>query len=244
MPNPDPAPAENEAPAVTQLPDSSIRPLVVDNHEATRLGTALVLRRESWVARCLLAADIQEALAITRRHRPEVAVLDISNAGPFIPSATAQLRDAHPGIAIVLTSRCRVSAPEPATLGARAFLPSGSSAREIAAAVRAAVLSVEYRPAPAADEPLAQLTDRERDLLLFISQGATNREIAEHLHLGPDSVKKSASALYRKLGVRNRAEAAQKAAHLLGFAAPAGGATGRSPFGPKRNDSGGRTDPA
>jgi DNA-binding NarL/FixJ family response regulator len=220
--------------ATTQLPDSSIRPLIVEGHEATRLGTALVLRRQPWVARCLLAANIQEAVAMAARHRPEVALLDISNVGPFVPSATAQLSDTHPGIAIVLTSRCRVAAPGPEALGARAFLPAGTSAREIVAAVRAAVLSVEYRPAPSTDEPVAHLTDRERELLLLISHGATNREIADHLHLGPDSIKKSASALYRKLGVRNRTEAAQKAAHLLGFVSTAPGERDHSPFGPRR----------
>jgi DNA-binding CsgD family transcriptional regulator len=49
----------------------------------------------------------------------------------------------------------------------------------------------------------------------LISTGATNREIAVVLHLGPDSVKKSAGTLYRKLGVRNRAEAARRAAELV-----------------------------
>ena len=105
-------------------------------------------------------------------------------------------------------------------MGARAFLPPGTSAREIVAAVRAAVLSVDYPDAATSNRRLTHLTDRERDLLLLISQGATNREIADHLHLGPDSIKKNASALYRKLGVRNRAEAAQRAVHVLGFASP------------------------
>jgi two-component system response regulator DesR len=52
-------------------------------------------------------------------------------------------------------------------------------------------------------------------LLVLISTGATNREIAQELNLGPDSVKKNASALYRKLGVRNRTEAAQRAIQML-----------------------------
>jgi DNA-binding NarL/FixJ family response regulator len=51
---------------------------------------------------------------------------------------------------------------------------------------------------------------------VLLGTGATNREIADRLHLGPDSIKKSATALYRKLGVRNRTEAAQRAASILG----------------------------
>jgi two-component system response regulator DesR len=202
--------------SATPLPDKSIKALVIDGHEATRLGIALVLRRQAWVGRCLLAADASAAAELAARHRPEIAVLDISNAGPFVTGITARLHESHQGMAIVLTARCRLALPGPVrSLGAVAFLPPGTPAREIAAAARAAVLSVDYRrPAPRSAQSLG-LTDRERDLLLLISEGSTNREIAELLHLGPDSVKKSASALYRKLGVRNRTEAAQRSAGLL-----------------------------
>ncbi|MBS0548849.1 MAG: helix-turn-helix transcriptional regulator [Proteobacteria bacterium] len=61
-----------------------------------------------------------------------------------------------------------------------------------------------------------ELTEREREILLLLGTGKTNREIAERLHLGPDSIKKSATVLYRKLGVRNRTEAARRAELLLG----------------------------
>jgi DNA-binding NarL/FixJ family response regulator len=198
-----------------QLPANSIRPLIVDSHEATRLGTAVILQREPWVARCLLAADGLHAAELATRGRPQVALLDISNAGPFVASATGRLRDAHPRVAIVLTSRCQLTLPGgPRAVGASALVPPGSAARELVTAVQAAILSVDYR-APRPDRTALELSERERDLLLLISEGATNREIAGRLHLGPDSVKKNASALYRKLGVRNRTEAAQRAAHLL-----------------------------
>jgi two-component system response regulator DesR len=53
-------------------------------------------------------------------------------------------------------------------------------------------------------------------VLELLATGATNREIAAQLHLGPDSVKKHAAALYRKLGVRNRTEAVQQALQIFG----------------------------
>ena len=58
------------------------------------------------------------------------------------------------------------------------------------------------------------LTQRERDVLAGIATGATNREIAAQLHLSPHTVKEHTSAVYRKLGVRNRAEAVQRAQRL------------------------------
>ena len=186
------------------IPDHAIHPLVVDRHVATRLGLAVLLQREPWVARCLLAQDGREGAALARTHRPDVAVLDVSDAGPFVASETALLRDAHASIQIVLTSRCAGHlGVAPGEFGAAAFLPPDASSSEIVAAVRGAVMShaPEERPRPL-DKPSA-LTDRERQLLVLMSTGATNREIADRLHLGPDSVKKNASALYRKIGARN-----------------------------------------
>ncbi|MGD0196844.1 MAG: response regulator transcription factor [Solirubrobacteraceae bacterium] len=201
------------------IPDRTIRPLVVDGHVTTRIGLAVLLQREPWVGRCLLAQDAREGAALARRHRPEVAVLDVSQAGPFVASATAALRDAHPGIGIVLTSRCasQLSASL-LELGATDFLPPGASGSEIVAAVWGAVMSRRAPERQARPEGPGILTERERELLALMSTGATNKEIAKRLHLGPDSVKKSASALYRKLGVRNRTEAVRHVALLLAAA--------------------------
>ena len=203
-----------------RLPTDSVGALVVDAHEPTRLGLALLLRRQRWVGACWLAAGSEEALALARRHRPDVAILDVSDTGPLAGAITRRLRAAHPGVEIVLSSRCRSSlgAP-PAALGAAAFLPAGTDTDTILAAVRASLISgeaiVEGPTLAQRDDPAA-LNDREREILALLSTGATNREIAARLHLGPDSVKKAATALYRKLGVRNRTEAAQRAATFLG----------------------------
>jgi two-component system response regulator DesR len=206
------APPEPEA-----LPDSSVRAIVIDAHAPSRIGLAALLEEQPWIERCLLAADSQESVALTRRHRPDVAILDISQTGPFAGSITAMIRAAHPGVQILLTSRCRTSpgAP-PASLGAVGFLPAGVSPEDVIDTVRTAVVGGEpLDPAPAAAPAGLELSDREREILFLLGTGKTNREIGEHLHLGPDSVKKSATALYRKLGVRNRTEAAQRAAALL-----------------------------
>ena len=66
----------------------------------------------------------------------------------------------------------------------------------------------------AADAPAGSLSPRERDVLELIATGATNAEIATSLHLSPHTVKEHASAVYRKLDVRNRAEAVQRAQRL------------------------------
>ena len=62
--------------------------------------------------------------------------------------------------------------------------------------------------------PPTQLSSREREVLALIATGATNAEIAGQLFLSPHTVKEHTSALYRKLGVRNRAQAVQRAERI------------------------------
>jgi DNA-binding NarL/FixJ family response regulator len=205
------------SPNALVLPDGAITPLIVNESEATRIGLAVLLQRQRWVGRCVLAEDVSGATTLAGRHRPEVALLDISNAGPFAATLTKALHAAHQSVQIVLTSRCAMSpSAPPHQLGAVAFLPPTASSQETVSTLRAAALSIDVQARPRAALVHTGLTDREHELLVLISTGATNREIAARLNLGPDSIKKHATALYRKLGVRNRTEAARRAAELIG----------------------------
>ena len=58
------------------------------------------------------------------------------------------------------------------------------------------------------------LSEREREVLALMAAGSTNPEIAAALHLSPHTVKEHTSSVYRKLGVRNRIEAVQRAQRL------------------------------
>ncbi|MEH3054245.1 MAG: response regulator transcription factor [Patulibacter minatonensis] len=194
--------------------------LVVDAHEPSRIGLGLLLQRESWVRRCVVAGTIERAAQLVEHHRPAAVVLDVSQLGPFAGSAIATLREARPGLQVVLTAHSTgVNVTNPRQLGAHAFLPASTPAASILDAVRAALLEesvpaiVPVAPRPSFEGP--SLSQRERDVLALLVTGATNREIAAELYLGPDTVKKHASSLYRKLGVRNRTEATQQASRLL-----------------------------
>ncbi|HWI70669.1 MAG TPA: response regulator transcription factor [Baekduia sp.] len=187
------------------LPEGAVRVLVADPHEATRIGMAVLLKRQGWVGACLMAESQGEARRVAAAARPDVAVVDVSSLGPFVEPAVAALREAHGAMAVVLTARC-------AAVRVAGVLPSSATGAEIVEAVRAAV--VDRRPVrPPSAEQL--LTERERQVLELLSLGLTNREIAERLHLGPDSIKKHARSVYRKLGVRNRTEAVHQALALF-----------------------------
>jgi DNA-binding NarL/FixJ family response regulator len=191
----------------------TLRILIVDSYDASRIGLALMLGRAPAVAECLTVASDADAVALARRHGPEVAVIDISQRGPFAGTLARALREVAPDIRLVLTSRCASSAPAAMrATRASAFIPAGSSGPTTIGAILAAA----HRDATPPVQPTAagQLSDRERDVLALLASGATNREIAAELHLSAEAIKKHASAIYRKLGVRNRTEASQRARAL------------------------------
>jgi DNA-binding NarL/FixJ family response regulator len=203
----------NQAPTT-----SSLRILIVDSYDASRIGLALMLGRTAAVTECLTVASDTDAIALARQHGPEVAVIDISERGPFAGTLASALREAAPDIRLVLTSRCASSAPAAVrATRASAFIPAGSSARTTIGAILAAAHRHESAPvqtAPVQTATASQLSEREHDVLALLASGATNREIAAELHLSTEAIKKHASAIYRKLGVRNRTEASQRARRL------------------------------
>ena len=198
----------------------SVQVLVFERHAASRIGYGLLLRRQPWIASCLLADERSDAVTIARRTKPDVALIDISDVGPFVAAHIAPLRDAHPGMAVVLSTRdC---GPQRAPLGPFAGAPlltAESSSEEIVQAVRSALIedtsTTPAAPGVSTTGAGSLLSEREREVLALLCTGATNREIAAAMHVSAETVKKHAATLYRKLGVRNRTEAAQRAPELL-----------------------------
>ena len=198
--------------------DGSVQALVFERHAALRIGYGLLLHRQPWIASCLLVEERAEAVQAAGRAKPDLAIVDISDVGPFIDAQLAPLQDAHPGMALVLSTRNFT--PQRAPLGRWATAPlltPESSPEEIVDAVRGALIEEPPAPSltPAANTTPGLLSDREREVLTLLCTGATNREIAAAMHLSAETVKKHAATLYRKLGVRNRTEAAQCAPSLL-----------------------------
>jgi DNA-binding NarL/FixJ family response regulator len=208
--------AEPHAPPDVRLPEGSVLTLVCDAHAVSRLGLGVMLRRQPWVSRCVLASDRDEAVTLARRFKPDAAIVDVSDAGPFVASYIAPLRAARPAMAILFSSHCRLPATTPlAAAGAAGVLSPGFTSEELTRAVSSALVG-DGPPRLAGLFQVGSLTERQREVLELMSTGATNREIAAVMHVGAETVKKHAEAVYRKLGVRNRTEAAQRAAELLG----------------------------
>jgi two-component system response regulator DesR len=191
-----------------------LRVLVVDDHEVVHWGLRLMLGEQPWVERCLSARTQEEALTLARRYTPHVALVDLFVGEESGPEICEQLRAELPDTKVLLISGAgRISPNAARAAGAAGFISKDWPAADIAAAVRMVGLGMSvFRPNEAPQGP--PLTEREREVLDLIAQGATNREIAGKLFLSPHTVKEHTSSLYRKLGARNRAEAVQKAQRL------------------------------
>ncbi len=190
-----------------------LRVLVVDDHDVVQWGFRLLLERQSWVERCLAASEGTEAVEVCRRVHPEVALVDMLLGTESGAEVCEEIRAASPGTRVLLVSGAGVISPSVArSAGASGFISKDSSAVDVVKAVRTVSLGTEvFADSAAFDSPLSE---REQEVLSLIATGSTNKEIAAHLHLSPHTVKEHTSAIYRKLGVRNRAEATRQAQRL------------------------------
>jgi two-component system response regulator DesR len=191
-----------------------IRVLVVDDHDVVQWGFRLLLERQPWVERCLAARDAEEALAMVAEARPQVALVDLFLGRHSGAEICHELRAASPGTKILLISGAgRISPAAARAAGASGFVSKDWGAPDVLKAIRMVGLGMDvFEPAPR--EIDAPLSEREREVVSLIAAGSTNREIAEELFLSPHTVKEYTSGLYRKLGVRNRAEAVKRAQSL------------------------------
>ena len=193
-----------------------LRVLVVDDHDVVHWGFRLMLGELDWVERCLSARTGDEARDLTRRYAPDVALVDLFLGEESGPDVCERLRTERPELRVLLISGAgRISASTARACGASGFVPKDWPAADIARAVRMVALGMAlFEPPPAEGAGQPQLTGREREVLERVAAGATNREIAAELHLSPHTIKEHTSAVYRKLSVRNRAEAVQRAQRL------------------------------
>jgi two-component system response regulator DesR len=188
--------------------------LVVDDHEVVHWGFRLMLSQQPWLGRCLSARTGHEALALAARYRPHVALVDLFIGEESGAEICERLRAQEPQTRVLLLSGAGDISPHAArAAGASGFAHKDWPARRIAACVHAVGLG-KTTFEPHERQSALGLSDRERSVLVLIASGSTNPEIAEALHLSKHTVKEHTSSVYRKLGVRNRAQAVQRAERL------------------------------
>ncbi len=188
--------------------------LVVDDHDVVHWGFRLMLTQQPWVERCVSAHTGAEALTVAARYRPHVALVDLFIGEESGAEICERLRAAEPSTRVLLFSGAgEISASAARAAGASGFAYKDWPARRIAGAVRLVGLGGTVFERHEWQGALG-LSERERAVLELMASGATNPEIGEALHLSRHTVKEHSSAVYRKLGVRNRTQAVQRAQRL------------------------------
>lgn len=194
--------------------DRNYRVLLVDDHRLLRQGLSMLLGTVSDVEVVGEAAHGREALAMIPGTHPDVVLTDARMPEmDGVELVTACAID-HPGLpVVVLTTFDEQELVQRAlAAGAAGFLLKDSSTDQVAEAIRAASaggLVIDPRVArlavlPAAESPLALLSEGERLVAEQLAEGHTNAEIAADLSLAEGTVRNHVSALLRKLGQRDR----------------------------------------
>jgi NarL family two-component system response regulator LiaR len=211
-----------------------IRVLVVDDHAVVREGLRAFLGLQEGIEVAGEAVDGEEAVEAATRLRPDVILMDLVMPRMDGVAAMRSLRERVPQArVIVLTSFLDDDKLLPALRsGAAGYLLKNAQPQELARAVRAAHAGealldplvaarlVETLAADGGEEPLQRLTPREREVLVLIARGLSNKRIAHELALSEKTVKTHVGHVLAKLGVSDRTQAAVVAVRA-GLAGPA-----------------------
>jgi DNA-binding NarL/FixJ family response regulator len=201
------------------------RILLVDDHEVVRLGLKSLLERHPQFEIVGEAASAREALEKVENNHPDVVVMDIRLPGTSGIEACEEITSRFPETRVLmLTSYAEDEMLFSAIrAGASGYILKQIGGEELVRALEAVArgealldsavtqrVFQEVRRAVKEEEASAfvHLSQQEKHVLLLVSEGRTNREIAKALFLGEGTVRNYVSSILSKLGVSNRAEAA------------------------------------
>ncbi|BAK76266.1 nitrate/nitrite response regulator NarL [Pseudogulbenkiania sp. NH8B] len=209
------------------MPDTPIRILLVDDHTLFRSGIRMLLSRQPELAVVGEAADGAEGVKLAKQLMPDVVLLDLHMPGISGVEALGLLLQDNPTLAVVMLTVSEDADDLTAALkaGARGYLLKNIDAdflkqsiikaaagESVMSEAMTAKLMAHFRagaPAPSQQQQeLEKLTPREREILGFLAQGQSNKEIARTLDLAESTVKIHVQNILKKLGLSSRVQAA------------------------------------
>src|ERR687897_172908 len=199
-----------------------VRILVADDHPLTRDGIKAALALDAEFEVVAEASDGQEAVHLAEEVKPDVVLMDVRMPVLGGIRATQAISRTVPSARVVMLTveETQARVGEAIQAGAAGYLLKDIDAHELAGAVPGAAegsavsppnlprqFIEEIRQLTRGEQTVSTLSAREVEVLQMIAYGSTNREVAEALHISPQTVKTYLERIFTKLGVPDRPRA-------------------------------------
>ncbi|RME69839.1 MAG: DNA-binding response regulator [Chloroflexi bacterium] len=205
---------------------SKIRLLLVDDHQIVRAGLRMMFAAEPDMEIVGEVSSGEEAVQAARTLKPDVVIMDLAMPGMSGIEATRQIKEASPDTAVLALTMYEDEQYffEMLNAGASGYIPKRAAPDDLVSAIRvvnqgnvflhatlAKFLMKEVSASEGISTPLPRpdsepLTPREKEVLTYIAEGFTNREIAEALVISIKTVDRHRENIMRKLNLHNRVE--------------------------------------
>lgn len=200
-----------------------IRLLLVDDHDIVRAGLRMLFRAEPDIDIVGEAGDAHEALEAVDELKPDVVLMDVAMPGMSGIEATRRIKDTHPDTAVLALTMHEDEQYffEMLNAGASGYVPKRAAPDDLVSAIHvvsqgdvfiypslAKLLVKDFlqRAESGSASQTEELTPREREVLTYIAEGLTNREIAHELIISVKTVDRHRENIMRKLNLHNRVE--------------------------------------
>jgi len=198
-----------------------IKVLLADDHRIVRAGLRRIVEESSEMEVVAEASDGEEAIRLTHRHLPDVAVIDISMPGLDGLEVVSQLRSYYPKLPLLILTMHEEEqyVVRALRLGATGYITKRSAPEELVRAILCVHKGERYLSGTVCEalaqrvargiqglSPMDSLSNREIQVLRSLALGRTNREIADIYHISVKTVDTYRFRLLKKLNLRNNAE--------------------------------------
>jgi DNA-binding NarL/FixJ family response regulator len=202
-----------------------VKLLVVDDHPLFRDGLAALLRQANSSAVILQASSTAEALNLVDEQVVDAVFMDLMMPGLSGEAAVREFARRHPDVPVIVLSSSESASDVRRVLnaGAAGYIPKSATAQTVVSALQLVLSGNIYVPpllvssaTHSSDKhehggpsSLSQLTDRQVDVLRYLKDGLSNKEISANLGIAEKTVKVHIAAIFKTLNVVNRTQAAK-----------------------------------
>ena len=204
---------------------SRVKLLIVDDHPLFRDGLAALLQQASPDNIVVQATSAEEALQLVDEQIIDAVFMDLVMPGLCGEPAIREFARRHPDVPVIVLSSSENPSDVRRVLnaGASGYIPKSATAQTVVSALTLVLSGNIYVPpllvsaatraadsaANGGQRSLTQLTDRQVDVLKYLRDGLSNKEISAHLGIAEKTVKVHIAAIFKTLNVVNRTQAAK-----------------------------------